>query len=274
VFIRLLTLKQSLTTLEDLDFAVSDSDDDEDEDKYLKMYDGDDMLVDAEQVWKLDRTKGLESDELEELLKDAISASRTSSKRSTANSKPNEDQPPKKKRKTSVDSTKRSLPVFDLVEPVFTSSKSSASSRGDAGIADTYGEATSLQHADAADKSARKKSLRFHTGKIESASARRQGARSNAVGGDDDLPYRERRKTKEERLAKEAKTMTRGQGGDDLDDVEPEKTGEKRKADADKSGNDEVEEGPDGYYELVKRKSKETKVQKKAEYEAAQAAMR
>jgi U3 small nucleolar RNA-associated protein 3 len=137
---------------------------------------------------------------------------------------------------------------------------------------DAYGESSSLQHADAADKKARKKSLRFHTSKIESASARRQGARNLAVGGDDDLPYRERRKQKEARLAKEAAAKVRGQGGADLDDTAPEPRDERREKEDDGSS-DEVN-GPDGYYELVKKKSKARKEQKKAEYEATQAAAR
>jgi U3 small nucleolar RNA-associated protein 3 len=276
VFARLLTLKQSLITLEDLDFAVSDSeydqDENEDADEGVGISKEDDTLMDGEQLWKLDRIKGLEADELEELLRDASSITNPSSKHSKVNFSFSEDQPPKKKRKTSSESTKSPLPVFDLVEPVFTSSKIH-SSPTDGGI-DTYGEATYLQHADAADKTARKKSLRFHTSKIENASARRLGARSKAVGGDDDLPYRERRKAKEARLSEEAKTRTRGQGGDDLDDVEPQTKDEKRKIDAEDNVKDEIEGGPDGYYELVKWKSKETKDQKRAEYEAAKAAMR
>jgi hypothetical protein len=145
--------------------------------------------------------------------------------------------------------------VFDLVEPVFTSSTASHH-RPDSNV-DAYGEATSLQHADAADKSARRKTLRFHTSKIESASARRQGARSNAVGGDDDIPYRDSRK----QPAKVVKG--RGQGGEDLDEAEPPARNTGAEA-----------EDADGYYELVKRKSKEKKEHKKAEYEAAQEAAR
>jgi U3 small nucleolar RNA-associated protein 3 len=194
--------------------------------------------MDAEQLWKLDRLQGLDKDELADLLNDASIL-------------PEQDagMRPKKKRKTST-----ALPVFDLVEPEFTSS-TAAQHRPDSGV-DAYGEATSLQHADAADKSARRKTLRFHTSKIESASARRQGARNNAVGGDDDLPYRDSRK----QPAKVAQS-SRGQGGQDLDESEPQS----KLPDG---------EDADGYYELVKRKSKEKKEHKKAEYEAAQEAAR
>jgi U3 small nucleolar RNA-associated protein 3 len=264
VFERLLTLKQALTTLEDLDLTASDyndDDDDDDDDEFGTGMPWNDILKDSEKVWNTD--EGLDEDELEELLKDAASAKKS---RIT-------QEPPKKKQKTSS-KTSNSAPVFDLVEPDFASSKPTSSrAQLDAGNSDAYGEATSLQHADAADKSARKKSLRFHTSKIESASARRQGARNQAVGGDDDLPYRERRKEKEARLAKEAVAKARGQGGEDLDDTEPERKAEKRRRDEDSGGEQEAD-GPDGYYELIKKRSKEKKEQKQADYDAFQAAAR
>ena len=109
-------------------------------------------------------------------------------------------EPPKKKRKTSKASAEptSATPVFDLVEPELPKIKSAAATgRPGPSTVDVYGEATSLQAADAADKQARKKSLRFHAARIENTSARRQNARSNAMGGDDDIPYRERKKEKE-----------------------------------------------------------------------------
>ncbi|KAJ7095956.1 Sas10 C-terminal domain-containing protein [Mycena belliarum] len=231
VLARLLTLKQSLITLEDLDFAGSDSEGDSDDDSDV------DEMMDAEQLWKLDQAQGLDEDELEDLLNDTAPMDE-------------EEEPevrPKKKRKTTA-----ALPVFDLVEPVFT--KSIISQQRLDSSADAYGEATTLHHADAADKSARRKSLRFHTSKIESASARRQGARSNAAGGDDDLPYRDTRKQVD-------KMPKAREGGQDLDETDPRP----RIPDA---------EDADGYYELVKRKSKEKREHKKAEYDAAQEAAR
>jgi U3 small nucleolar RNA-associated protein 3 len=253
---RLLTLKQSLNTLEELEPEADEDGEDDD-----------DTLMDADQIWNLDRKKGLESDELKDLLEDAKKPTpKPKSKLAT-------EQPPKKKCKTASTELEKPLSsVFDLVEPVFTSPKySSTHARSDAGIVDPYGESTSLQHADAADKSARRKTLRFHTAKIESASARRQGARTNAMGGDDDLPYKERRKEKEMRLDKAANAKVRGQGGEDLDNIEPEP---KKLQKEEKNSGDEVEEGADGYYELVKNKSREKRVQKKAQYEAARAATR
>lgn len=257
---RLLTLKQALATIEEFEtgLQLADSDEDSEDDEL-----GDFMLDDEDTLERL----GLDKDELKLLLMDAQHAA--------------PQQPPKKKRKTSTKASKPEItadasakqPIFDLVEPEFPASLKSSSTHIDPDVemADVYGEASSLQHADAVDKKARKKSLRFHTSKIESASAKRQGARSQAVGGDDDIPYRERRKEKEARLAKEAAAKVRGQGGADLDDTTFEAKVGTQKGDHDGSSD---ENDGDGYYELVKKKAKAKREQKKAEYEAAQAAAR
>ncbi|KAF7291602.1 hypothetical protein HMN09_01251300 [Mycena chlorophos] len=249
---RLLTLKQALITLEDLGFAASDSDLDDFSDEDGEG-DGLDELTDMKQLWALERLKGLDEGELQALLDDA-GVEQEEVEMET-------DEPrPKKRRKMSTEKKAKApptpaLPVFDLVEPEFTTS--TTEKRPEAND-DAYGEATFLQHADATDKKARRKTLRFHTSKIESASARRQGARSQAIGGDDDLPYREtKRQTK----------PARGEdAGADLDDSEPPP----------QDAMDETEdaENAEGYYELVKRASKEKKAQKKADYEAAVAAAR
>lgn len=189
--------------------------------------------------------------------------------------------PPKKKRKIGTAKSKEPkepvLPVFDLIEPMHKRSEhSSFIASDDIGDTDAYGEVTSLQHADQADKNARKKSLRFHISKIESASARRLGARDSAVGGDDDIPYKERRKEKQAQMTKELeekkKANVQRQGGEDLDDIEPDN--EVGKSPRNEEDEDDVEEDADGYYELVKRKTKAKKEKKKADYEDAQAAAR
>jgi len=251
---RLLILKQSLSTLDDLDFALSDSEEEDEDDEGSMTLN--DMLMDGETVW--DSNEGLEDDELQDLLADAapheIETETKLEKR------------PKKKRKLSP-SAKPVPPVFDLVEPEFQASKSSSVQDSSSfGPTDAYGEAASLQYADAADKSARKKTLRFHTSKIESASGRRQGVRNRAMGGDDDIPYRERRREKEARLAKEAAAKGRGQGGRDLDDAEPEPRLQQLDA---KDPREDEQADPDGYYELVEKKAKRRREDKKAEYEAA-----
>jgi U3 small nucleolar RNA-associated protein 3 len=191
-----------------------------------------------------------------------------------ANGKAADARPPKKyKLSSTAESPNPSLPDFDLVEPVFKSSKPTRSLHSASEASDAFGEATSLQQADAMDKSARKKSLRFHTWKIESASARRKNARAHAAGGDDDLPYREREKEKKKKT-NESKANVRGAGGDDLDGIEPSIPGERNGAkDYDSFGGDDSED-VDGYYELIERRSKEKKYAKKMDYDEARAAAR
>ncbi|KAI9061326.1 hypothetical protein FKP32DRAFT_1654630 [Trametes sanguinea] len=310
---RLLKLKQSLATLEDLDFAASSDDEsglsgddddlsvDGDSESDLSM-DEDEMMADAENLWagsKLKkRGKGLERGELEDLLREASdlmdaddahagSTGSREAKKAKRKQKAAPEEPPKKKRKAADARAEPVAPIFDLVEPDLAPAKPSKAkggkSKGAAAATtiesadDVYGEASALDVADAADKQARKKSLRFHVARIESTAARRAGARSAAIGGDDDIPYRERKKEKEARLAKEVAKAREGAGAD-LDDVDPEleagaATSKKRRRDESESEDDEGGEA-DGYYALVKRKSKEKKEKKKQEYEAAKAAER
>jgi len=264
---RLLTLKQSVTTLEDLGFALSDSEPefDDDDDESLDLMDDGDSMEELGQK--------LESGELEDLLRDIqMSAPSVQPKRKIVKAQLPVNEPPKKKRKLSPESSKASVPMFDLEEPEFISSsktKIRSRSKANAESDDAFGEATHLQAADAADKNARKRSLRFHTSKIESTNTRRQEARNQIMGGDDDVPYRERWKERESRLLQEAKNQLQKQGGEDLDDSEPPKR-EPEKRDGASDGSD----GPNEYYELVKKKSKENKEQKKAKYDAARAAER
>ncbi|KAJ8456734.1 hypothetical protein ONZ45_g18602 [Pleurotus djamor] len=231
------------------------------------------MWSDANQLWGAGQDGNLEAGELDDLLLDAQSepeqtlGEHRSRLRASNKASREEEEPPTKKRKTSkTKSVKAAPPVFDLVEPEFPASQSTRSSRRASQEDDSqnmFGELSSLDHADAIDKTARKKSLRFHTSKIESATARRQGARSRALGGDDDIPYKERRKEKNARLEAQADKGLRGQGGADLDDAEPSP----RDADVDM-------EDADGYYELVKKTSKAKKELKKAEHDASAAAAR
>jgi len=162
-------------------------------------------------------------------------------------------------------------PNFDLVEPEFVFRKQ-ADSNVDADLVEPFGEATSLSAADGADKKARKKSLRFHTNKIET-SARRREERREKLGGDDDLPYRERKKEKEARIQKEIE-KTRDQVGEDLDmddehDVSITAKKRKREEPEDAADSASGEEDNDGYYELVKRAKKAKKEAKKHAYDEA-----
>jgi len=259
---RLLTLKQSLQALEDLDFSLSD--DDEDDDGEFMGMSLSDILADGEKLWKFNAALGLESNELDDLLNDAELPVKLPESEEHGH--------PKKKRKV-IDDNKKSTskskaPVFDLTEPEFVSSKSSTRLNGLDDPLDVYGDATTLTTFDAVDKNVRKKSLRFHTAKIESASSRRKGARMQSMGGDDDIPYRERKKNKDAKLIKEAAKRAEQERGADLDDEEVKSTVSKKRARGDDEG-DESLESPDDYYELVQKQSKSDKMKKKAEYEEA-----
>ena len=239
----------------------------------------------------------LEDDELTELLRDAQLQSpepkdldNTKEKAKKKKGKEGKEEGRKKKKEKKLD--KKTKGVFDLVEPDFVPSSSNPKPSASATqITDiplslsAYGESTALDPIDAEDKSARKRSLRFHTSKIESTAARRAHARNAASGGDDDIPYRERSKEREARLKREAEARLKkglpGQSGDDLEDVEMKGGDEDEKGKGKKRRREEMEEddndsdaGGDGYYELVKRQKKDTKEKKKAEYEAEKAAER
>jgi U3 small nucleolar RNA-associated protein 3 len=274
IFARLLQLKQALTTLEDLDFHLSEIDsgvgDTEEEDSLIS-----EEGMDGSTLSKRYRGSQLVFDDLAVLLREAeeAAASVKTQKKTKPTTLPRPPkEPPKKKRKISTTAT--SATVFDLEEPTYVPSKPRTSTlTPTSGEGDTFGDAMVLGSADAADKKARRHTLRFHTSKIESASARRQGARLS-LGGDDDVPYRERRKEKEARAQREAQAGKRGQGGDDLDGTEPESlvraTGKVNVDEDDESAEGSV----DGYYSLVQRQKREQKESKKLAYEAVKATIR
>jgi hypothetical protein len=271
IFARLLQLKQALVTLEELDFDLSESgsgiSDAEEDDLSL-----DDNTEDVSTFLKR-HPKGA-FDDLVELLReaeDAAASVKTQTMSKSATRLRPDKEPPKKKRKTP---TAIKPSVFDLEEPEYVPSKHRTTTLASISEEDdAFGDAMALGTADAADKTARRHTLRFHTAKIESASARRQGARL-ALGGDDDLPYRERRKEKEARVQHDVQAGKRGQGGDDLDGIEP-KSPARATGGADAGKDDEsTEENVDGYYSLIRRQKREQKEAKKLAYDAEKAANR
>jgi U3 small nucleolar RNA-associated protein 3 len=189
------------------------------------------------------------------------------------------DEKMEKKKKASINGqgvqdskkSRKKEPKFDLEEPEFVphdkkptgNVKTTASSLS----VSAFGEQTTLNPIDSIDKSVRKKSLQFHTSRIESTSAKRIKARGVAMGGDEDIPYRERDKERELRLQKERnkKAATLGQGGEDLEDIAPHnKLKRPREEEA-------TEMEVDGYYDLVKRQKREKKEEKKSKYDAEKA---
>ncbi|KAG6376953.1 hypothetical protein JVT61DRAFT_987 [Boletus reticuloceps] len=290
---RLLTLKQGINTLENLGVGKDASDgdedgEDEDEEEVDDVTDEDEKDGD---LWSFIMEKGLESGELADLLEDAgmstpspsASPPPPASKKRPATNKEDGERRPKKKRKTPAalrDSDHGTQAVFDLVEPEY--NRASRKNKMVPGVdtvaaADPYGEVTVLEYPDLSDKQARKKSLRFHVSRIESSASRRTNARTKAIGGDDDIPYRERRKEREARLEKEGERKKAkgllGAEGDDLDDVDLEVSKEekkrKRKRGLDDEDTEEDVGTANGYYDLVKRATATKKARKRAEYEAA-----
>ena len=129
-----------------------------------------------------------------------------------------------------------------------------------------FGEEETLDARAAADKAARKKSLKFYTSQIAQKANKRAGAGRDA-GGDMDIPHRERLRDRQARLLAEAakrgkKDSKHGAdlGGDDSD-------GEDDAAAANAIRGDE-----DEYYDMVAHKSKSKRDDKAARYAAFAAA--
>ncbi|KAI3399373.1 hypothetical protein diail_7100 [Diaporthe ilicicola] len=127
-----------------------------------------------------------------------------------------------------------------------------------------FGEEEALDARTAADKAAKKKSLRFYTSQIVQKASRRADAGRDA-GGDADIPYRERLRDREARLNAEAER--RGK----KDSKHGEELG------GDDSGEDEavakqVRGEEDEYYDMIAHRSKSKKDDKAARKEALAAA--
>lgn len=181
-----------------------------------------------------------------------------------------EDEKPKNKSKKSKkikgsESSSSTAAFAPLAEPEFFTSKSK-SKKPLSDESDPLGDPTALTDADASDKSARKRSLAFHTSKINATLARRAEGRANRMGGDEDVPYRDRRKARDDALKRNSVRSE----GEDLEEVRAEKEKKKRARDEIEDDGKGVadDDEADGYYELVKRRRKEEKEAKEAEHEA------
>lgn len=136
-----------------------------------------------------------------------------------------------------------------------------------------FGEEVVLDVRTAAEKAARKKSLRFYTSQIAQRANRRADAGRDA-GGDTDLPYRERLRDRQARLNAEAekrgkKLDSYGRGkslGTNLGDNESEDD------EKDFAAADAVRREEDGYYELLTQASKNRKAGKVSRHAAIPAA--
>ncbi len=113
-----------------------------------------------------------------------------------------------------------------------------------------FGDATELQGVDALDKHARKKSIQFHTARIDNSHFRSLKG-THSTGGDDDIPYPEPKR--------------RSIRTSEVQELRQDAGIKRRSEDV-----PEVEEETDGYYRLVKRQKKLIKDTKKAEYTSKQ----
>ena len=155
--------------------------------------------------------------------------------------------------------------LYDLPLPTKKSKKQKTEAATRDAPDSDFGEEDALDERAAADKAARKKTLKFYTSQIAQKANRRSDAAQD-VGGDTDIPHRERLRDRQSRLMKEAER--RGQKdskhGADLDDNSDD---EGDQATAHAIRNDE-----DDYYDMVAHNSKKKNADKAAKYAAYAAA--
>ncbi|KAI1862555.1 hypothetical protein JX265_009269 [Neoarthrinium moseri] len=127
-----------------------------------------------------------------------------------------------------------------------------------------FGEEETIDSRAAAEKAARKKSLRFYTSQIVQKANKRAGAGRDA-GGDVDIPYRERLRDRQARLNAEAEKRGKkdSKHGADLGDDSDE--GETQAAHT-------LRDQEDEYYDFVAARTQKKKSDKAARAEALAAA--
>ena len=128
------------------------------------------------------------------------------------------------------------------------------------------GDPTALSAHEAAAKASRKKSLKFYTAQIAGKASRRDIATKNA-GGDEDLPYRERLRDRQERLTRAAQARAengklKGKDGalGTAGNSEDEAVSKTNKERAESEEND----GAEGYYNFISQQAAEKKAAKAA----------
>jgi len=136
-----------------------------------------------------------------------------------------------------------------------------------------FGEEDVLDARAAAEKAARKKSLRFYTSQIVQKANRRAGAGRDA-GGDMDIPYRERLKDRQARLNAEAeKRGLKASGrGSALGDNDGLSSGDEEDAAQQSKAAAEIRDNEDEYYDMVALRTTRKKEDKAARAAALAAA--
>jgi U3 small nucleolar RNA-associated protein 3 len=208
-----------------------------------------------------------DNEEIQSFTRTTKKASKEAAKRLAAS------QQKEKARKARLAATEASLADLDSLIPA-TKSQSRKAAKSRATITQDsdsdFGEEETLSSRAAAEKAAKKKSLRFYTSQIVQKANKRSEAGRDA-GGDADLPYRERLRDRQARLNAEAEKRGKkldeygrgaALGGDDSGDEDG----------ADAKMAKEVREEEDEYYDLVAQTSKSKKLAKEAQFAALAAA--
>lgn len=262
--------------------------------------DGEGWYDEEEDMQNLWHTAGLEDGELDDLLADVGAedaeeeaemdkkSKAKKEKRSKESKKDKKDKKEKKEKKEkkskasvieadsddiSMDGDEDASPAHQfapLEEPAFFSaSKKSKSKDRTTASDDILGDPTALNEADATDKERRKRSLQFHTSKIASTSARRAAARAQRLGGDEDIPHRDRQAARDAALRRNSQ----GGVGEDLDGSEWTEKDKKRAREVrDEDGDDADGDDGDDYYDLVKRRKTDKQEAKEAAHDEYRAA--
>ena len=182
---------------------------------------------------------------------------KTSSKQNNIDAAQEESARRRQKRLAALDRDLASLSA--LAKPTHITQSPKPIPNGDASDASDFGDPTSLTTKEAAEKALRKKSLKYYTAQIAGKASRRDAATRNA-GGDEDIPYRERLRDRQERLTKAAQVKA-GKGAD-LDVTADSDEEDVPKA-ADREAGPE-EEDAEGYYDFISRKAADRKAAKAA----------
>lgn len=210
--------------------------------------------AEAQALWDAD-ADSMDEDELDDLLADAEAPGTSKPMDKVKSKKSKRSRKKKTKAEESDEEDAAPLAFTPIAEPEFVSSKKKKSKAPKLADGDeTMGDPTMLSEADAGDKERKTKSLRFHTSKIAATSARRSAARDRRMGGDDDIPYRDRQAARDAALRKNG---PKGVEGEDLDGSDWTESDRKRAREVREEADDE--EGDDGYYDLVKRRKTESK---------------
>lgn len=177
----------------------------------------------------------------------------------------------KKKRKAEKEKLARALAVEEsladldslITKPKTKKIKTLASTQND--HHSDFGDEDALDSRTAADKAAKKKSLRFYTSQIVQKSSRRAVAGRDA-GGDLDIPYRERLRDRVARLNAEAER--RGK----KDSKQGAALGEDDDSSGDEAVAKQVRGEEDDYYDMIANRTQAKKDDKIARKEALAAA--